>query len=976
SECKSLMSVDFGWRRFNFFDKNIVQDPENPDEKFLGLKDVCVDCWCSNISGEAAYLGEQRGGVFRLGRDLNENYWKAYQTSLTALHVADDFIFSIGEDEEGVNSLLKIWKGDCFEKGVPALCREVRISTIHPSSHYSVTACAVAVHSSLSAIAIGFVDGTVLLYQGTVIKDKALTSRWQRIRDPLPLDGTVSGLALAQLPGEKLVVFVITTKVVNSYVIENKTVVNSLKHDSNGTSKDCWTFDERTGSLVVASRDMVYFYEADQCLDADGYRGRCLQLGRSHEKLQLISIGDHLVLVTKQHALIPSSDETEYMSMVTVYNVKGQYIGFSCSVPSLCRLFTVDQSLMILGKDGTLSKLTEKSLNAKLDILFKKNLYDVAIILAKNNKDGAEHLKAIHAKYGDYLYGKADFDGAINEYKETIGMLEPSYVIKRYLEGSRLRQLCVYMEALHETNRYNLHHTSILLHCYAQLEEREKMMKFLEKISKDRKTDMAAVFDVLRSLKLSEDASLFAVKLGMHDYALSMMVEDLGRHAVAIKYISKRTPAETCSFIEKYGHLLFEACPNETVDLLQDVIEKSSGDDVDPTQLLKVFVGDFTKAAGFVEFALKKVSGPSRAVLLDTILELRLRDYSEGKITDDECCKQLIPFIEDGNISRALNMARLFHCAPVMQHILQKLGRKKELLQYYLEGNKLFEAIDLCNTEKSKEMWLDTLVHVSKVEGAVDESLIIKLLEGIEANGTLQPLVVLEILSRSSTLKVASVKDYVIRWLDAQRKQIEADRKAIADGERRVEEIDKQMESLKFNVQVLQVNKCSACDTALQLPAVHFLCRHSYHVHCFESYSDRPDVCPACVGPMARETSRESISDKAAYQMFHKELNGAVNGLEVISRYIRSGVFDMSKKNSQKKGSTAVSPADSNKGDGNPFENDDDLNPFADRSTLSTKSSDSTGRRISSTKAPSVNRPSAYDDSKNPFKVGTNPFEE
>ncbi|KAK6015183.1 hypothetical protein OSTOST_19395, partial [Ostertagia ostertagi] len=466
---------------------------------------------------------------------------------------------------------------DTHKKGFSCAHVKVRISTIHPSSHYSVAACAVAVHSSLSAIAIGFVDGTVLLYQGTVIKDKALTSRWQRIRDPLPLDGSVSGLALAQLPGEKLVVFVITTKVVNSYVIENKAVINSLKHDSNGTSKDCWTFDERTGSLVVASRD------ADQCTDADGYRGRCLQLGRSHEKLQLIALGDHLVLVTKQHALIPSRID-EYM--------------LNCN--RLTTLFTVDQSLMILGKDGTLSKLTEKSLNAKLDILFKKNLYDVAIILAKNNKDGAEHLKSIHAKYGDYLYGKADFDSAIHEYKETIGMLEPSYVIKRYLEGSRLRQLCVYMEALHETNRYNLHHTSILLHCYAQLEEREKMMKFLEKISKDGRTDMATVFDVLRSLKLSEDASLFAVKLGMHDYALSMMVEDLGRHATAIKYILKTICA--------------------------------ASHNVDPTQLLKVFAGDFPKAAGFIEFALKKVSGPSRTVLLDAMLELRLRDYSEGKI--------------------------------------------------------------------------------------------------------------------------------------------------------------------------------------------------------------------------------------------------------------------------------------------------------------------------------------------------------
>ncbi|VDL82234.1 unnamed protein product [Nippostrongylus brasiliensis] len=248
------MSADFGWRRFNFFDKSVVQDPENPKEKFHGLKDVCVDCWCSGVGGDAVYLGEQRGGVFRLGRDLDENYWKAYQTSLTALHVADEFIFSIGEDEEEANSMLKVWKGGSFEKGVPVLCREIRINSIHPVSHSSVPACAVAVHSSLSAIAIGFVDGTVLLYQGHVLKDKAMTSRWQRIREPSPLDGAVTGIALAQLPGEKLVVFVITSKVVNSYVIENS-----------------------------------------------------------------------------------SSDETEFMSMVTVYNVKGQYVGFSCSIPSLCR---------------------------------------------------------------------------------------------------------------------------------------------------------------------------------------------------------------------------------------------------------------------------------------------------------------------------------------------------------------------------------------------------------------------------------------------------------------------------------------------------------------------------------------------------------------------------------------------------------------------------------------------------------------
>lgn len=44
--------------------------------------------------------------------------------------------------------------------------------------------------------------------------------------------------------------------------------------------------------------------------------------------------------------------------------------------------FIVEEKLftnVVLGHDGTLSSLTEKHLNAKLDMLFRKNFYDVAI---------------------------------------------------------------------------------------------------------------------------------------------------------------------------------------------------------------------------------------------------------------------------------------------------------------------------------------------------------------------------------------------------------------------------------------------------------------------------------------------------------------------------------------------------------------------------------------------------------------------
>ena len=48
---------------------------------------------------------------------------------------------------------------------------------------------------------------------------------------------------------------------------------------------------------------------------------------------------------------------------------------------------------------------------------------------------------------------------------------------------------------------------------------------------------------------------------------------------------------------------------------------------------------------------------------------------------------------------------------------------------------------------------------------------------------------------------------------------------------------------------LFQETKCVACNHPLELPTVHFLCRHSFHEHCFhfQSFSDKEDECPACL---------------------------------------------------------------------------------------------------------------------------------
>ena len=44
--------------------------------------------------------------------------------------------------------------------------------------------------------------------------------------------------------------------------------------------------------------------------------------------------------------------------------------------------------------------------------------------------------------------------------------------------------------------------------------------------------------------------------------------------------------------------------------------------------------------------------------------------------------------------------------------------------------------------------------------------------------------------------------------------------------------LKKEIQSLVSGARIFQANKCANCNLPLELPAVHFLCGHSYHLSC------------------------------------------------------------------------------------------------------------------------------------------------
>jgi tetratricopeptide (TPR) repeat protein len=73
----------------------------------------------------------------------------------------------------------------------------------------------------------------------------------------------------------------------------------------------------------------------------------------------------------------------------------------------------------------------EKSLQQKLEILYQRNLYVLAINLAQKANLDTLHRNVILRRYGDYLYQKGDYDTAMQQYLKAIDNTEPSQVIRK-----------------------------------------------------------------------------------------------------------------------------------------------------------------------------------------------------------------------------------------------------------------------------------------------------------------------------------------------------------------------------------------------------------------------------------------------------------------------------------------------------------------------------------------------------------------
>ncbi|KAL0477101.1 vacuolar protein sorting protein VPS11 [Acrasis kona] len=222
--------------------------------------------------------------------------------------------------------------------------------------------------------------------------------------------------------------------------------------------------------------------------------------------------------------------------------------------------------------------LEEKDTPTKLEILLQKNLYQIAIGLVNSQQLDSSYVVEIHRKFGDHLYSKKEYEQAMSQYLKTIGKLEPSYVIRKFLDAQRIKNLTTYLEALH-TNEHNIataDHTTLLLNCYTKLknDKKEKLDMFI-RTQNELRYDVETAIHVCRQAGYREHALLLAKKHKEHGWFIKIHIEDFQRRRPTVKitcralrHIESLRFELAHTYLKEFGKILVSKLPQQTTNVL------------------------------------------------------------------------------------------------------------------------------------------------------------------------------------------------------------------------------------------------------------------------------------------------------------------------------------------------------------------------------------------------------------------------
>ena len=966
-------SMSFQWRRFQFFDKDAYTDEDS--RPVLSVLTDFPDISASTSSPRHLLFASTNGRIRLLDRHYEPTTFQAHDGVILQLVVLRraPVLVSLGEEEGGV---LKVWLLDRLDaSGVP-LC--VKRLNVFGGKYPVASITALAVMDDMSQLCVGCVNGQALLLDGHLIKEKHPKPSYL-IKD---IGHPITALHYRDEDGSTTVppsLFVLTGSSLASYYTKHTKPTRIELDATHGADPQLSCLTESASQqptapqrLVVARKEAVYTYDVEEQSEVFAFEGVKKCIGWYNNYLVLVTDG---AKDSSASAAASSSSSGVVKDQLTLYDLKNKFIAFQIKSDPVVNLLPAFSSLYTLTSSGPgafgLQHYIEKDLSSKIDILFKKNLYPIAISLATSSSSDDSLILDIYQQYADHCYEKCDYDQAITQYIETIGYTEPSYVIRKFLDAQRIHNLTKYLQSLHEKGKANADHTTLLINCYTKLKDVDKLDEFVKTAdSHAYRFDVATAIQVCRQAGYYHHALYMAQQHQQHDLYIKTMLEDVNDSMAALEYVRSLAWVDADHFIRKYGKRFVSDLPQQTTDTLIQLtthwqpspLPGSNAPALPAAQpneksAPEHFVHFFVDHSGELQVFLEKVQHEPHctSVVYNTLLELYLRrgEEEEQKRRDEREEKgssggdggggganvyghQIMTLLKSFNgkydMDHALVLCKLYRFEKGILYLYAKLSYFNEILLYHIEHNQPSKLIPVCNKYGATvpQLWVQALQYFAQRGDDNYGEEIGEVLEVIERMQLLAPLMVINILAgktgggeneqkddRSDKALAAEgermgkplsvIQNYIVKLLKQETNAIAADTVEIARYAHDSAQMESELERLRTQPIVFQVGKCSGCGAALSLPAVHFLCGHSYHTRCCEGGRAGRDVsdgesagggggyeCVKCAVEYrkVREIKDSLRSSVNAHDRFFKQLGDSADGFATVAEYFGRGVFD------------------------------------------------------------------------------------
>ncbi|KAL8798868.1 MAG: hypothetical protein Q9182_006324 [Xanthomendoza sp. 2 TL-2023] len=952
------------WKTFNFFDISEVKPADNETASLLNSPDFSSIC----SGSENIFFGSSDGRIRIVSKGFKVIRTFHAHDSGSITHIKQiegtSLLITISEDLSS-EPLLKVWALDKPDKqtGGPKCLSSLNIS--NGRKQFPISAFATL--DNLSQLAVGFANGSVTVIRGDLIND-----RGAKQRTVFESEEPITGVEFRE--GSTTTLYLATTGRILTLTITGRGQGQPAKNlEDNGCGVGCMTIDRDSGDIVVARDDAISFY---------GTNGRGPSYAYEGPK-QIVSIfGDFVALVTQPRSDAASKtsllrkfvsagpDDRYQSSTFALLDTDLKYVAHTEMLVSQVRtLFAEWGDLFLLTLDGKLFRYHEKSLNQKLEILYQRDLYVLAINLAQKIGVDTAQRNIILRKYGDYLHRKGDYDTAMQQYLKAIDNTEPSQVIRKFLDSQRINNLIEYLEELHEHDKATVDHTTLLLNCYAKLKDTDKLENF---IKSGTNFDLETAIAMCRQGGYHDQAVFLSKKHGEHDRVVDILIEDSKKFDEALDYIHRQEADVAYPNLMRYARVLLEHCPEETTQLFieyytgryrvkKDVPsapasatpgvaasavqnlasfiplpyrqaavtpspatqdnqplslsteEALAAANAEPAMEYKVpkprtafssFVDHPDQFVVFLEACLNEgdMDGANKVDLYTTLFEIYLDLASTKTGHEKKKWEAKAKTLIDGRdvAMDASNVLLLSHLSDFRDGsvlVREQQGLRFDIFRSYASVGDTASVIKALRKYGPEEpqLYPAALAYFTSSPKILEEagSELDSVLKKIDEDGLMAPLQVIQTLSTNAVATMGMIKKYLSDTIERERKEISNNRRLIESYRGETDAKRKEMDELGTKAAVFQTRRCSACGGSLDLPTVHFLCKHSFHQRCVNQMDNEDVECPKCAPTnnniRAFRKAQEESADR--HDMFQDALQRSRDKFGTISEFFGRGVM-------------------------------------------------------------------------------------